>query len=138
MKRQIPGFTLIELLIVITVLGILAAIAIPNYTQYVQRSRRNECEGAILAAANSLERRFSTSGSYNNGASTTSLPGPASCPADGGTATYNLSVVTNATTFTISAAPTGPQTGDPCGTLTYTNAGVKGQAAGKSVTECWH
>ena len=41
MMRQAKGFTIIELMIVIAVLGILSAIAIPNYMDYLPKSRVN-------------------------------------------------------------------------------------------------
>ena len=58
------GFTIIELMIVVAIVAILAAVALPNYTQYVRRSNRADAQTTLLQAAQFLERRFTTSGSY--------------------------------------------------------------------------
>lgn len=50
------GFTLVELLIVITIVGILAAIAFPSYNRYSQRAARAEAQSQMLQLAGDLER----------------------------------------------------------------------------------
>ena len=47
MKRLMAGFTLVELMIVVVILGILAAVAIPAFTRYVKRSKTSEATGNI-------------------------------------------------------------------------------------------
>ena len=125
------GFTLIELMIVVAIIGILAAVAYPSYTNYVLRSKRAECQGQMVSLAGALERRHSTAGSYVPGGD----PG-ISCPADGGAATYTLAAVLGANTFTLTATPQAGQAGDSCGTLTLNEAGVK-TVSKSTVAQCW-
>lgn len=49
MKRKKIGFTLVELMIVVAIIGILAAIALPAYKEYVNKSRVNSCLGEATA-----------------------------------------------------------------------------------------
>src|SRR5438270_10633786 len=54
MKRLQQGFTLIELMIVVAIVGILAAIALPAYQDYVIRSKMSEAIAAIAACKTSV------------------------------------------------------------------------------------
>ncbi|HSQ79560.1 MAG TPA: prepilin-type N-terminal cleavage/methylation domain-containing protein [Casimicrobiaceae bacterium] len=60
MKRVQQGFTLIELMIVVAIVGILAAIALPAYQDYVIRSKMSELEAAIAACKTSVAEYTST------------------------------------------------------------------------------
>jgi type IV pilus assembly protein PilA len=60
MKRVQQGFTLIELMIVVAIVGILAAIAIPAYQDYIIRSKMSEVEGAIAACKTSVAEYTAT------------------------------------------------------------------------------
>ena len=62
MKRIQQGFTLIELMIVVAIVGILAAIALPAYQDYVVRSKMSETEAAIAACKTSVSEYVSTKG----------------------------------------------------------------------------
>src|SRR6059036_1688293 len=69
MKRMQQGFTLIELMIVVAIVGILAAIALPAYQDYVVRSKMSESVAALAACKTSIQEYASTKGSFPAGTS---------------------------------------------------------------------
>lgn len=62
------GFTLIEVLVTVAIVAILAAIAMPSYTAYVQRSRVPAALDALSSYFTRMEQRFQDTGSYAAGA----------------------------------------------------------------------
>lgn len=148
-KRQ-SGFTLVELMIVVVIVGILAAVAIPSYQSSIQKSRRADAQGALQQFRQAMERfysqRYTYQGAATGGANTgvpavfaTHSPIDGAALAAGGVKYYDLAIdAADDVTFTISATPraSGGQDQDPCGTLTLTNAGVRGSAA-PAGGKCW-
>ena len=135
MKHQAsPGFTLIEILIVVVIIGILAAIALPAYQNSVLKGGRAEGKAALLATAQQLERCFTEFNAYDN----------ANCPqfinpqeTENGRYAIAFSAVTP-TTYTLQAMPQGGQARDTlCGTLTLTQTGTKGVSGTGTVADCW-
>ena len=121
------GFTLIELMIAAAIIGVLMAIAVPAYQQYVVESRRTDAITALTGAAAEQELFFSFDSRYSNDIS--QLGGSAS--RDG---YYTVSVVATDTTYTLTAVPaTGSsQTVDtPCRSITIDHFGTRLPA------ECW-
>ena len=145
MKKQ-HAFTLIELMIVVAIIGLIAAFAYPSYLENIRNSRRADCSGALVSMGSAMERFFTVNSTYRGAAAAGADTGTpavfsATCPIDGGAATYNLTIqAATDSTYTLQAAPTGPQTGDKCGSFTLTSTGVKGvvgAAAGETWQRCW-
>ena len=80
MKLQ-KGFTLIELMIVIAIIGILAAIAIPAYQDYTIRSKVSEGLNMAGAAKLAVAETYDSSGSFKNSNASYGLPAAASISA---------------------------------------------------------
>lgn len=117
--RRLAGFSLIELMIVVVIVGILAAIAYPSYTRYIQRSNEAEAQGQIMNFASAMEAHRAKNFSYN-GASVSAL-----APALDTNEHYSANVVlgNNNQSYTITAAPSSSlMSGMP--TLTLDSAGV--------------
>lgn len=125
MKKN--GFTLIEILIVITIIGILASIAIPNYQDSVRKSKRAEAQKHLLELANYMERTFTENNSYIE--ATIAASGIIN---DNYTFTNPIPDL-SVTKYTLTAVPKGAQASDTCGTLTLKQTGQKGAA----ISRCW-
>ena len=73
MKKLQQGFTLIELMIVVAIIGILAAIAIPAYQDYTQRAQLGEAFTIVSAAKTAIEEYAQTNGAYPDAAAVADL-----------------------------------------------------------------
>lgn len=134
MKYRSSGFTLIELMIVIAIIGILAGIAYPSYTAYVERGRRSDGQSALLDLSHRMDQYFSENKSYE-GATLAQLGVKAISPE--GYYTLSIGNLSN-NTFTTNATPTGAQNGDSCGTLTINQLGQRGfTGANAAAADCW-
>ena len=112
MKKNMQGFTLIELMIVIAIIAILVAIALPAYQNYTIRAKNSECLSVAASPKLAISETFQSNGAW-----------PANFAAAGYTAA--------ATTMCGAAAPSGTAgaftiannataTGGPSVTFTFT------------------
>ncbi len=58
LRRNMRGITLIELMMVVVIISILAAFALPNYQEFSARAKRNEAKAALLQIATNQERFY--------------------------------------------------------------------------------
>jgi type IV pilus assembly protein PilE len=106
------GVTLLELMIVVVIVGILAAIAIPAYNDYITRSRRSDAFTALETVRAAQEMYRAERGEYRNTADFNNglLAG---CSSTMGGANYAISITRpNTTTFTATATAQAKQAGD--------------------------
>jgi type IV pilus assembly protein PilE len=143
--RQQKGFTLVELMTTVLVISILAAIAVPSYTNSVRKSRRTEARTALLDAASREERFFATNNFYSVAAVDL---GYTALPTNVGSNYYSLTVVCktkdksgNCSGYTLTASAILTQLKDvACATLTLDNTGLQ-DATGTDPTPgttCWN
>ena len=142
-RRRAAGFTLIELMITVAIVGILAAIAIPAYQNYIKKGRRVDAKSALLELAAREERYFATNNTYT--ATVTDLNytkiGTSTSTFNAGTtsAVYYTVQITSASATAWGAMATattaGGQNTDVCGNYSIDSLGQ--QTVSGTATGCW-
>jgi type IV pilus assembly protein PilE len=149
MKRSHPerGVTLIELVVVMVIIGILAAVAIPSYRNYVMRSQRSDAKDALLAIATQQEKHYLQCNRY-----ATTIGNTTNCAGNQlqGTATskngwyvVQQPMTGDLTTFRVRIAAVNGQNqwqDEACRDFDVTQSGVRtarNSATGDNTAECW-
>lgn len=133
------GFTLLELLITVMVIAVLAAIAYPNYTRQVQKSRRTDAHSLLMRIAAEQERYFTNFNRYT--ADLTGAPpgglGMAQVTSENGFYTATATTANANQTYQLTATPTGNQLTDNCGALTLNSSDQRTFAGNEDNGNCW-
>ena len=136
------GFTLIELMVVVAIVAILAAVAVPSYQQHVIESRRAECTAFALDIASRQERHWTRSrpSAYTTSANFVAELGmPNDDQSENGLCTVTMSDTINSFEVTVAVDPADAE----CGSFRLNNIGQKSivvegvEITGAQAAECW-
>lgn len=140
MRAQSRGVTLVELIIVMIVIAVLAAIAVPSYRQYVLRSHRVEAKTALLNLAVAQEKFYLQNNRYaTDGERADAPPDGLGFPDSTEKGWYTLSIEVDdedsPQAWTATATAAGSQSADSdCASFSLTSAGVK---TATPQAKCW-
>ena len=136
------GMTLIELMIVVAVIALLGAVALPAYQDSVRKAHRADAKAALTAAAQRLERVYTENSRYDTATAGTDSTDTISSLTENKYYTVALGVIAGTrNVYMLTATPQGAQDRDSCGNFTLNQDGVRGIAppsgSSSTVADCW-
>ena len=105
------GITLIELMIAVVIIGILASIAYPSYTSYLQKSRRADAHSALMEIELEQQRIRATGNAYRELSDLNLRETTSDNKSSGGHYNINITLISGSS-FTATASATGSQAND--------------------------
>lgn len=137
--RKNAGFTLIEVLIVVAIIGILAAVAVPSYVSYLEAGRRTDAITILEKVAGEQIRYFSENNQFAADMQELGYATTATMDSEAGYYTISIARPT-VTSFTVTATPKagGAQANDAdCAAFSLTDRGVRSVTGSAGVASCW-
>jgi type IV pilus assembly protein PilE len=131
-SRLSAGFTLIELMIVVVIIAILTAVALPSFLEQIQKGARAQAKAVMMDMAQKEERFFTSNGVYCD--SLTTCPWLTNPP---DLTKHAVTVAIGAGTYTITATPTSGHPDSKCGILTLDSTNVKTSSGSAGNSYCW-
>lgn len=130
------GITLLELLIVMVIIGIMAAVAYPNYRQYAARAKRNEAKAALLLIAQNQERFYLQNNTYTADMTQLGFAAAGANLTDSGTYSVRVTAADANNFSAVAAYQKADDEAGRCPTFTIDGRGAKTSPDG-AYADCW-
>ena len=134
LKSKNGGFTLMEVMIVVAVVALIAAFAVPSYREYVKRGERADARAQMLNIANWMQQQYTLKNKYPTGST---VPTSMQKTPSTGSPKYNLSVATASDGLSSTITATPVTSDSKCGTDTLDSTGKK-TVSSNDMSYCWN